>query len=416
MVKKSKSTEKMTLANLNYLIYKNKIWLNPEYQRESVWTLSQKQLFIDSLFLEIDIPKLYFRAIDKETFEYEVVDGQQRLRTISGFFGDEFRMPPDADNVDEEPVGDRAFSELHTDLQMQLRDVNLDVVVLSAAYTDDDIEETFLRLQNGTPLNAPEKRRAIAGNMRNVVQELSRHDVFKLCSFENKRFAYEDAAAKLLHLLFAGSITDIKPLSIQRTYEHHKNITSDEPTVKRALRAYRFIVKTFKNRPSPKFKKYSMITLPHLVLELLETYNLADFPNEFAESYSAFEFDRTRNGELPEEEQDARLAAYTDAARSDSIQAMRYREDVLRGVIIRGLSNLVLKDTTRGFSDEQRVAIFWRDGGKCQSCGKECDENEFHADHIEPHAKGGKTKIANGQVLCPECNQKKGARVEAAIA
>ena len=51
-----------------------------------------------------------------------------------------------------------------------------------------------------------------------------------------------------------------------------------------------------------------------------------------------------------------------------------------------------VKDTIRGFSDEQRLAIFWRDGGKCQPCGKECDENNFHADHIVPHAKGGKTK------------------------
>lgn len=415
MAKKSKSTEKMTLANLKYLIYRNKLWLNPEYQRESVWTLSQKQLFIDSLLLEIDIPKLYFRAIDKDTYEYEVVDGQQRLRAISDYFQDEFRMPPDADDVEGETVKDRSFSELHTDLQMQLRDVNLDVVVLSAAYTDDDIEETFLRLQNGTPLNAPEKRRAIAGNMRSVMQEIAGHDVFKLCSFENKRFAHEDAAAKLLHLLLAGSITDIKPLSVQRTYEQNKGITINDATVKRALRSYRFLVKAFKTR-SPKFKKYSMITLPHLAVELLETYNLVDFPVEFAESYSAFEFDRARNGELPEEQQDSRLTAYTDAARSDSIQAMRYREDVLRGVLIRGIPGLVLKDTTRGFSDEQRIAIFWRDGGKCQSCGRECDENDFHADHIKPHAKGGHTKIANGQVLCPECNRKKGDRVESAIA
>jgi hypothetical protein len=30
-------------------------------------------------------------------------------------------------------------------------------------YLDDDIEEILLRLQHGTPLNAAEKRRAIAG-------------------------------------------------------------------------------------------------------------------------------------------------------------------------------------------------------------------------------------------------------------
>lgn len=410
MVKRSKSTEKMTLANLNYLIYKNKCWLNPEYQRESVWTLSQKQLFVDSLLIGIDIPKLYFRAIDKDSYEYEVVDGQQRLRSISEFFNDDFRMPKDADDVEECPVRNCCFSELNIDLQMQLRDTNLDVVVLSAAYTDDDIEETFLRLQNGTPLNAPEKRRAVAGNMRNVVQELANHKIFSLCSFENKRFAHEDAAAKFLHLLLAGIVTDIKPLSIQRTYEQNKHITGDHPTVKRAYKAYRFIVKAFKTQPSPKLKKYAMITLPHLTLELLEKYNLSDFPTEFAKGYLSFEFSRAENGDLSEEKQDARLAAYTDAARSDSIQAMRYRHELLREAIVRKIPELTLKDTVRGFSDEQRLAIFWRDDGKCQSCGQECDENEFHADHITPHAKGGETKISNAQLLCPECNQKKGSK------
>jgi hypothetical protein len=151
---KSKSTDKLPLYNLNYLNNAKKLWLNPEYQRGSVWTLSQKQLFIDSLLIEIDIPKLYWRKIKKDGYEYEVVDGQQRLRVVFDFFQDKYRMPSDADDVDGHPVKSRTFSELPTDLQMKLNGQNLDVVVFDSSYTDDDIEETFLRLQNGTPLNA----------------------------------------------------------------------------------------------------------------------------------------------------------------------------------------------------------------------------------------------------------------------
>jgi hypothetical protein len=415
VAKKSKHSERYLLANLEYLYKQSKLWLNPAYQREAVWTLSQKQLLIDSLLVEIDVPKLYIREIDKDNYEFEVVDGQQRLRAVFEFFNDEFKMPRDADDVDGHVVKDRFYSDLATDLQMKLQNTPLDIVVLNSAYSDDDIEETFLRLQNGTPLNAAEKRRAIAGNMREVVEGLAQHQAFSLCSFENRRFAYEDVVAKVLHLLLAGRITDIKPISIARTYEQNRYITADDPVVKKANRALRFIVQSFKGSPSPGFKKYAMITLPYLTMELLEKYNLSQFPEQFAESYRWFEVRRAENRELPEERQDPGLAAYTDAARSDSIQAMLYRHELLRETVIRRIPELTLKDPTRGFSEEQRTAIFMRDDGRCRSCGKECDENEFHADHIVPHASGGPTRIANGQVLCPVCNLRKGSRTQVTV-
>jgi hypothetical protein len=147
-------------------------------------------------------------------------------------------------------------------------------------------------------------------------------------------------------------------------------------------------------------------------LELLEKYNLTEFPEQFSQAYRWFEVRRAENRELPEDKQDSGLAAYTDAARSDSIQAMLYRHEVLRDTFIQRIPELTLKDPTRGFSEEQRRAIFFRDGGKCRYCGKSCDETEFHADHIAPHVSGGPTTIANGQVLCAECNLKKGGRVQ----
>ncbi len=412
MNKKTKVTRPFPLANLEYLFSQKKLWLNPAYQRESVWTLSQKQLLLDSLLTEIDVPKLYFREISREGYEYEVVDGQQRLRAIFDYMHDQFKMPSDSDPMDGHEVRNRMFSKLHTDLQMKLRNAFLDIVILSSAYNDDDIEETFLRLQNGTPLNAAEKRRAIAGNMKAVVQDLSSSKVFALCSFKNKRFAYEDAVAKILHLLLARTITDIRPVSIGKTYEENKSINRGYPVVVKAEKAFRFIQKSFKGGPSPQLKKFSIITLTYLTVELLEQYNLSVFPKEFAGSYIEFELARRKNEELPEGAQDSELAAYTNAARSDSLQDMRYRHELLRKRIIRDIPELVLKDPTRGFSDEQRTAIFWRDKGICQGCRKECDENEFHADHIIPHSDGGETKIANGQVLCPACNLKKGSRAK----
>ena len=121
-MKKDKSTKPRTLAGLHYLHTSRKLWLNPAYQREAVWTLSQKQLFIDSLLIDIDIPKLYFREKPSGQYEFEVVDGQQRLRAIFDFFEDRFSLADHTDHIGGHPLTGRTFSELHTDLQMKLRD------------------------------------------------------------------------------------------------------------------------------------------------------------------------------------------------------------------------------------------------------------------------------------------------------
>lgn len=56
---------------------RNQINTNPDYQRPSVWTKNQKQLLMDSILHDYDIPKIYLHEVEKE--KYDVVDGQQRI-------------------------------------------------------------------------------------------------------------------------------------------------------------------------------------------------------------------------------------------------------------------------------------------------------------------------------------------------
>lgn len=63
---------------------------------------------------------------------------------------------------------------------------------------------------------------------------------------------------------------------------------------------------------------------------------------------------------------------------------------------------------SRQFNQQQKQALYWLAGGKCENCGIELPEN-WHADHVKAYVTGGQTDVVNGQALCPTCNMKKGA-------
>lgn len=67
-------------------------------------------------------------------------------------------------------------------------------------------------------------------------------------------------------------------------------------------------------------------------------------------------------------------------------------------------------DPQRSFSVGQKKEIYLRADGHCVGCGRPLD-SDWHADHVVPHARGGRTEIINGQALCQPCNSRKHAKV-----
>lgn len=64
----------------------------------------------------------------------------------------------------------------------------------------------------------------------------------------------------------------------------------------------------------------------------------------------------------------------------------------------------------RIFDDDIKKTVYTQQEGKCAICGKPFEIGEMHGDHIIPWSKGGKTVIENCQMLCRDCNLKKGAQ------
>lgn len=72
----------------------------PTYQRAPVWNTARKQLLIDTILRGYDIPKLYLRKLNGTgTHEHEIVDGQQRLRTLWEFVEDKFELGSESETL-----------------------------------------------------------------------------------------------------------------------------------------------------------------------------------------------------------------------------------------------------------------------------------------------------------------------------
>jgi len=58
--------------------------------------------------------------------------------------------------------------------------------------------------------------------------------------------------------------------------------------------------------------------------------------------------------------------------------------------------------------DDYRDALFTKQKGKCMYCGRRRTKRELHIDHKNPVARGGSNSLSNLQLLCSECNTRKG--------
>jgi hypothetical protein len=131
--------------------------LNPWYQRRSVWSTSQKSYLINTLFEGKPVPAIYIRHsidLDRGRSIKEVVDGQQRSRTIIGYYSGDFtaRHPEHDTKV--------RFSQLTPTQKQKFLLTALPVGYLLGA-TDADVIDIFGRINSvSKSLNAQEKRNA----------------------------------------------------------------------------------------------------------------------------------------------------------------------------------------------------------------------------------------------------------------
>ncbi len=402
-----KTSLKMWPLSSSYSL-RERIDTNPDFQRPSVWSLSQKQLLIDTILRGYDIPKLYWRQKGERGQHFEVVDGQQRLRAIWGFMSDEFALPKDADDVEGERVAKCHYTDLSVDLRLTFDQYQLSIVVVEEA-DEDDVREMFLRLQNGTSLKAQEKRNAYPGLMREFVRQCAGHRFFNSVAFSNSRYVYDLIAAQLVALEIAGEPTNVKNADLNRMYTEHKDFDLNSKTAKAVRRTLDRMADIFDEK-MPELERYNVIALYCVVSELDRNYVYEPIRVLLKDWFISFESRRRAEEEKPIDAMNSDWISYKEkiSHSTDSSDSIRARMEFLLRDLLTCYPELALKDSQREFSHPQKLAIYRRDQGYCQlklKCnGEKVEWDNWHCDHKIAHSRGGQTTVTNGQVACPACN------------
>jgi hypothetical protein len=373
---------------------------NTEYQRSFVWKKNKKkkQLLIDSILKGFDISTIFLRRIPfKET--YEVLDGQQRLQTIFEFMEDGFTTP--------EEMGGLYFTQLPKNLQWDIEKYQIWVVEITT--DDDEITSTiFLRLQEGLPLNSAEKLNAMTGFIRNAIIDLSNHRFIKNLGIKDYRFAHRYISAQAYLVTLRNQIIDIKFTNLKELYKSYK--TSQPPdniaiTFKKTLN---FLDKAFKEDANIIRFKADFISLYLLGKYLVENYVIERKEEKLKDYFIEF---LTKVGEVESsgEEVDVPYFDYKQWRKTsaDSRKSIEKRNDIVLSKFLEFVPDIQPKDPEREFNYWERLAIYYRAKGFCQICGTKTSFAEGHADHVNPHSKGGPTIVKNGQWLCKKCNLEK---------
>lgn len=147
--------------------------LSPKFQRNPVWSDSQASYLIDSILNDLPIPEVFLRTKTSEDGNtlMEVVDGQQRLRSIIRFYSNDLELQGDDVSA---PWQGCTWDKLGAREREQFWAYKLVVRELENA-SDSDVRDMFRRLNaNQSSLNDQELRHAqYSGCFIKMVEDLA---------------------------------------------------------------------------------------------------------------------------------------------------------------------------------------------------------------------------------------------------
>jgi hypothetical protein len=215
-------TKEVTIRSLINLIKENQINLRPSYQRNFIWGPADQKSLIETIMKGWPLPNFFIYNDGRGN--YEMVDGQQRSRTIFKYSRNEFR-----------DKYKKAFNDIDKEIFLNYR---LVVIELSDLNEDESLEDFYTIVnKRGKHLNPAEVNYAEHHDtpFMNLVQELmDQQQLIDLDLFNDsvaKRMNDRSLIEELVAVLFGG-IKD-KRQEVEKLFE--KDLSEEDVKEKKNL-------------------------------------------------------------------------------------------------------------------------------------------------------------------------------------
>lgn len=417
------------------LMHRDKqINLSPGFQRNTVWTVSDRQRLVESILNGYPLPSIFLYKRQEEGTArsiHDVIDGKQRIETLFMFMGQPGFIKSRFEVRLDLGEGLQSWSwatiqKKHPQLANNLLNFILQRVEVSGGFAR--IVDLFVRINStGKKLTSGEKRHARFYKSAFLCQAeklTNKHQTYLL---ENKiltkgqldRMKGHELMAELLMSIQKGGPINKKTALDKAIGNESINAKALQKSVLELNRTVALIKRMF---PKLKETRFSNISDFYTLFMVLWELDREDFIlNNKAKNDLAFDllrllsngvgslYEETRKAQ-PMKEVNSLFQTYLMTVRgsTDSLASRERRasivHEVLRPIFER-------KDENRVFSLEQRRLI-WNSETKvvCSKCKKPINWNDLSIDHVIAHSRGGKTLLKNAQPMHKRCNSSKGAR------
>lgn len=156
--------------------------LDPDFQREFVWSPEQQSRLIESVLMRIPLPVFYFAETkDGKTI---IVDGLQRITTFCRFINDEFKLTHVAEgNIS---LKGKKFSDLDPKFKNRINRTNLILYIIDEKAPERAKLDIFERVNSGSTLTRQQMRNSLyMGDGTRWLRDMSRTDVFQKATGES---------------------------------------------------------------------------------------------------------------------------------------------------------------------------------------------------------------------------------------
>lgn len=280
--------------------------LDADYQRETIWSRKKQEELLDSIIQGIDIPKFYIAEVkDDETFEYECIDGKQRMTTLLNFY----KPDPNGDNsLKIKVAGEKyTYNQLRKEIPQladKIDEFELTFVIYPEIDDEEFIRDIFRRLQLGVPLNAGELLKTYTGTMRDFVyKEMGSNAPFlRNTKLSEKRFSRQFTLAQVCINSFARNEGgDFKRARYDDLWEFFKekyDLNKNDKNLVRIRKVLGIMDKKFKGKDAEKISSRAVAVSGYLFIEDLVNNKKTGLIIQFIKFYVKLLDEIKKNQEL----------------------------------------------------------------------------------------------------------------------